>query len=37
MANGNVRVAVNGYGAISKRVADVVRAQPDMKLVLGKR
>lgn len=29
----NVRVAVNGYGVIGKRVADAVRAQPDMELV----
>lgn len=29
----NVRVAVNGYGVIGKRVADAVRAQPDMDLV----
>jgi len=28
-----VRVAVNGYGVIGKRVADAVRAQPDMTLV----
>jgi glyceraldehyde-3-phosphate dehydrogenase (NAD(P)) len=27
-----VRVAVNGYGVIGKRVADAVRAQPDMRL-----
>ena len=27
-----VRVAVNGYGVIGKRVADAVRAQPDMHL-----
>lgn len=27
-----VRVAVNGYGVIGKRVADAVRAQPDMEL-----
>jgi glyceraldehyde-3-phosphate dehydrogenase (NAD(P)) len=28
-----VRVAVNGYGTIGKRVADAVAAQPDMTLV----
>ena len=28
----HVRVAVNGYGVIGKRVADAVRAQPDMQL-----
>ena len=28
-----VRVGVNGYGTIGKRVADAVAAQPDMKLV----
>jgi len=28
-----VRVAVNGYGTIGKRVADAVSLQPDMKLV----
>ncbi len=28
-----VRVAVNGYGVIGKRVADAVRAMPDMELV----
>ncbi|MBN1876325.1 MAG: type II glyceraldehyde-3-phosphate dehydrogenase [Anaerolineae bacterium] len=28
-----VRVAVNGYGVIGKRVADAVRLQPDMTLV----
>jgi glyceraldehyde-3-phosphate dehydrogenase (NAD(P)) len=28
-----IRVAVNGYGVIGKRVADAVRAQPDMQLV----
>jgi glyceraldehyde-3-phosphate dehydrogenase (NAD(P)) len=28
-----VRVAVNGYGVIGKRVADAVRAQPDMEVV----
>ncbi|WP_131103843.1 type II glyceraldehyde-3-phosphate dehydrogenase [Ornithinimicrobium sufpigmenti] len=29
----NVRVAVNGYGVIGKRVADAVRDMPDMDLV----
>lgn len=29
----NVQVAVNGYGVIGKRVADAVRAMPDMDLV----
>lgn len=29
----NVKVAVNGYGVIGKRVADAVRAMPDMDLV----
>ncbi|NIW37894.1 MAG: type II glyceraldehyde-3-phosphate dehydrogenase [Gemmatimonadetes bacterium] len=29
----NVRVAVNGYGVIGKRVADAVRLQPDMEVV----
>jgi len=33
MANQTIRVAVNGYGVIGKRVADAVRAQPDMELV----
>jgi glyceraldehyde-3-phosphate dehydrogenase (NAD(P)+) (phosphorylating) len=28
-----VRVAVNGYGTIGKRVADAIAKQPDMKLV----
>jgi glyceraldehyde-3-phosphate dehydrogenase (NAD(P)+) (phosphorylating) len=28
-----VRVGVNGYGVIGKRVADAVRAQSDMELV----
>ena len=28
-----VRVAVNGYGVIGKRIADAVRAQDDMQLV----
>jgi len=29
----SVRVAVNGYGVIGKRVADAVGLQPDMTLV----
>lgn len=33
MANQEIRVAVNGYGVIGKRVADAVRVQPDMELV----
>lgn len=28
-----IRVGVNGYGVIGKRVANAIRAQPDMKLV----
>ncbi|MFC6954053.1 type II glyceraldehyde-3-phosphate dehydrogenase [Halorubellus litoreus] len=28
-----IQVAVNGYGTIGKRVADAVRAQPDMEVV----
>jgi glyceraldehyde-3-phosphate dehydrogenase (NAD(P)+) (phosphorylating) len=28
-----IRVAVNGFGTIGKRVADAVSAQPDMKLI----
>ncbi len=28
-----IQVGVNGYGTIGKRVADAVKAQPDMKLV----
>jgi len=28
-----IRVAINGYGTIGKRVADAVSAQPDMKVV----
>ena len=31
--NQKIRVAVNGYGVIGKRVADAVRLQPDMELV----
>lgn len=30
--NNKIRVAVNGYGVIGKRVADAVRQQPDMEL-----
>ena len=33
MANQKVRVAVNGYGVIGKRVADAVARQDDMELV----
>ncbi len=33
MSEAKIRVAVNGYGVIGKRVADAVRAQPDMELV----
>jgi len=33
MAIKKVRVAVNGYGVIGKRVADAIAAQPDMELV----
>ncbi|MCI4328524.1 MAG: type II glyceraldehyde-3-phosphate dehydrogenase [Thermoplasmata archaeon] len=34
---GKVKVAVNGYGTIGKRVADAVTLQPDMELVgIGK-
>lgn len=33
MASEKIRVAVNGYGVIGKRVADAVRVQPDMALV----
>ena len=33
-----IRVGINGYGTIGKRVADAVRAQPDMEVVgVGKR
>lgn len=31
--HGKIRVAVNGYGVIGKRVADAVRVQEDMTLV----
>ena len=33
MASRPIRVAVNGYGVIGKRVADAVMVQPDMELV----
>ena len=33
MVNKKIRVAVNGYGVIGKRVADAVRLQPDIELV----
>ncbi|NIO68970.1 MAG: type II glyceraldehyde-3-phosphate dehydrogenase [Anaerolineales bacterium] len=33
MAKNKVRVGVNGYGVIGKRVADAVLLQPDMELV----
>jgi glyceraldehyde-3-phosphate dehydrogenase (NAD(P)) len=33
MATNKIRVAVNGYGIIGKRVADAVKIQPDMELV----
>lgn len=33
MNNNKIRVAINGYGVIGKRVADAVRLQPDMELV----
>lgn len=32
MISATVRVAVNGYGVIGKRVADAVKLQPDMEL-----
>ena len=28
-----IKVAINGYGTIGKRVADAVAAQPDMEIV----
>ena len=28
-----IKVAVNGYGTIGKRVADAVAAQPDMEVI----
>lgn len=33
MTDKKIRVAINGYGVIGKRVADAVRLQPDMELV----
>lgn len=33
MSDTKIRVAVNGYGVIGKRVADAVLVQPDMELV----
>lgn len=33
MTDEKIRVAVNGYGIIGKRVADAVQLQPDMELV----
>ena len=33
MTEHRIRVAVNAYGVIGKRVADAVRAVPDMVLV----
>ncbi|MBL1215200.1 MAG: type II glyceraldehyde-3-phosphate dehydrogenase [Ignavibacteriae bacterium] len=33
MSNKRIKVAVNGYGIIGKRVADAIRIQPDMELV----
>jgi glyceraldehyde-3-phosphate dehydrogenase (NAD(P)) len=33
MTDKKIRVAVNGYGIIGKRVADAVKVQPDMELV----
>lgn len=33
MTDKKIRVAVNGYGVIGKRVADAVRLQPDMELI----
>ena len=33
MKTSKIRVGVNGYGVIGKRVADAVRLQPDMELV----
>ncbi len=33
MANNRVRVGINGYGVIGKRVADAVSLQDDMELV----
>lgn len=33
MTNEKIRIAVNGYGVIGRRIADAVRLQPDMELV----
>ncbi len=33
MTSEKIRVAVNGYGIIGKRVADAIRLQPDMELM----
>ncbi len=33
MPDKKIKVGVNGYGIIGKRVADAVRLQPDMELV----
>jgi len=33
MSNTKIKVAVNGYGVIGKRVADAIKIQPDMELV----
>jgi glyceraldehyde-3-phosphate dehydrogenase (NAD(P)) len=33
MKTSKMRVAVNGYGVIGKRVADAVKLQPDMELI----
>jgi glyceraldehyde-3-phosphate dehydrogenase (NAD(P)) len=33
MTTSKVRVGVNGYGVIGKRVANAIRLQPDMELV----
>ncbi|GBD89309.1 glyceraldehyde-3-phosphate dehydrogenase [bacterium BMS3Abin04] len=33
MSNKKIKVGINGYGIIGKRVADAVRLQPDMELV----
>lgn len=32
-SDGQIRVAINGYGVIGKRVADAVISQPDMNLI----
>jgi glyceraldehyde-3-phosphate dehydrogenase (NAD(P)) len=33
MKNKKIRVAINGYGVIGKRVADAIRLQPDLELI----